>query len=331
MATTARVPIASRRAAVRREREREIVAATRALFDERGMQDAPIDEIARAVGINKALIYRCFASKEELFVLTLTSYLAELAKRLDSASVDHPRSRAHTGGGANGVPNQNQHHPPRHDTTRHDPNQHHPTQHDAAQHDPTPHDPTPHDPTPHDPTPHDPTQRHPTQRHPTPQPATTSSPSPPRALATSTPETPEATRRLEAGWRCYTDFCIEYPAFVDCGVSLMRRPAEELHESISDAVWIRLGAAMANCLSRLSEILAAGAREGAFAIADADFMANHLYTQTLGSMLLARIGVGVQTGAGGVPEPFAIDARRVQEACIADVLAAVGAQRTASD
>ena len=28
-------------------RERELVAATRALFDERGMQDAPIEEIAR--------------------------------------------------------------------------------------------------------------------------------------------------------------------------------------------------------------------------------------------------------------------------------------------
>ena len=44
-----------RRATARREREREIVEATRALFDERGVQDAPMEEIARAVGINKAL------------------------------------------------------------------------------------------------------------------------------------------------------------------------------------------------------------------------------------------------------------------------------------
>ena len=65
-------------ASTRRERERDIVEATRALFDERGLQDAPIDEIARAVGINKALIYRVFASKEELFVLTAASYLDEL-------------------------------------------------------------------------------------------------------------------------------------------------------------------------------------------------------------------------------------------------------------
>ena len=48
----------------RRDRERDLVKATRALFDERGLQDAPVEEIARAVGINKALIYRLFASKE---------------------------------------------------------------------------------------------------------------------------------------------------------------------------------------------------------------------------------------------------------------------------
>ena len=50
---------------LRRERERELVQATRALFDERGMQDAPIEEIARAVGIARGLIYRQFSSKEE--------------------------------------------------------------------------------------------------------------------------------------------------------------------------------------------------------------------------------------------------------------------------
>ena len=66
------------RAVLRRTRERKIVDATRALFDERGMQDARIDRIARRVGINKALIYRHFACKEELFVLTITSYLAEI-------------------------------------------------------------------------------------------------------------------------------------------------------------------------------------------------------------------------------------------------------------
>jgi AcrR family transcriptional regulator len=228
MPSAARAPLAGRsatgrRAAARREREREILAATRALFDERGLQDAPIEEIARAVGINKALIYRHFSSKEELFVLALTSYLTELAEQLQESA----------GAG-------------------------------------------------------------------------------------------DAVARLERGWRCYTDFCLRYPAFVDCGLSLMRQPAEELRESISDGVWIRLGLAMASCLGKLSEILADGARAGAFAVEDADFTANVLYTQTLGTMQLARLGVGVRAGAGGMPEPFAIDARRVQEACIADVLAAVG-------
>ena len=74
---------ASDRVRVRRQREQEIVAATRLLFDERGLQDAPMEDIARAVGINRGLIYRYFSSKEELFVLTLTSYLAELAERLE--------------------------------------------------------------------------------------------------------------------------------------------------------------------------------------------------------------------------------------------------------
>ncbi len=225
--TATRAPLASRRASVRREREREIVAATRLLFDERGLQDAPIEDIARAVGINKALIYRHFSSKEELYVLTLTSYLAELAGRLEQV-----------------------------------------------------------------------------------------------------PEEPDALRRLEQGWRYYTDFCLEYPAFVDCGLSLMRQPAETLRESISESVWLRLGVSMAGCLGKLSYILAAGAREGAFEVQDPDFTANLLYTQTLGTMQLARIGVGVRAGARGGragPEMFAIDPRRVQEACIADVLASVGA------
>ena len=72
------------RAARRRARERKIVDATRALFDERGTQDARIDHIARRVGINKALIYRHFASKEELFALTTTRYIAEISALLDA-------------------------------------------------------------------------------------------------------------------------------------------------------------------------------------------------------------------------------------------------------
>jgi len=73
------------RVAQRQNRERELIAATRALFDERGMQDAPIEEIAKSVGIARGLIYRQFSSKEELYVATVADYLIELASDLEEA------------------------------------------------------------------------------------------------------------------------------------------------------------------------------------------------------------------------------------------------------
>lgn len=74
----------------RRHREKEILEATRALFDARGVRDAQIEDIARAVGINRAIIYRHFSGKEELFALTLVGYLAELDTRL--AEADDPEA-----------------------------------------------------------------------------------------------------------------------------------------------------------------------------------------------------------------------------------------------
>jgi AcrR family transcriptional regulator len=73
-------------AARRRAREAEIVAATRALFDDKGMREAQIEDIARAVGINRAIVYRHFTGKEDLFALTMVSYLEELAGRLEGAA-----------------------------------------------------------------------------------------------------------------------------------------------------------------------------------------------------------------------------------------------------
>lgn len=73
-------------AARRRAREAEILAATRALFDERGVRDAQIEDVARAVGINRAIVYRHFSGKEELFALTLVGYLEELRAALDAAA-----------------------------------------------------------------------------------------------------------------------------------------------------------------------------------------------------------------------------------------------------
>ncbi len=73
-------------AARRRAREKEIIAATRALFDERGVRDAQIEDIAKAVGINRAIVYRHFTGKEELFALTLVGYLEELRDALADAA-----------------------------------------------------------------------------------------------------------------------------------------------------------------------------------------------------------------------------------------------------
>jgi AcrR family transcriptional regulator len=214
-------------ASTRRNREREILEATRALFDERGLQDAPIDEIARAVGINKALIYRVFASKEELFVLTVTHYLEELRERALA---------------------------------------------------------------------------------------------PPAAAGD-----PEA--QLRHACDSFTRFCLDYPAFLDCALSLMRRPAAELRERVSEGVWVRLGGSMAACLAPLAAILARGMRAGAFEIDDPEFTANRLYTQVLGTMHLARIGVGVRERAPGVPDAFALEPERVRRACVEDALALARVRR----
>jgi AcrR family transcriptional regulator len=200
----------STRASARRERERDIVEATRALFDERGVQDAPMEDIARAVGINKALIYRHFASQEELFVLTVTHYLAELQARFDEVD-----------------------------------------------------------------------------------------------------ETLEPLAQLREVSERYVAFCLEYPAFLDCALSLMRRPYAELSDTVSEAVLFRLGQAMSACLSRLSRVLAAGAEQGVFRVVDPDFLANHLYAQGLGAMHLARVSAGVRELAPGVPQMFPIEAAEV--------------------
>ncbi|UAL31672.1 TetR/AcrR family transcriptional regulator [Nocardioides rotundus] len=82
-------------AARRRKREDEILAATRGLFDQRGVSDAQIEDIARAVGVNRAIVYRHFTGKEEVFALTLVTYLDELRDDLAeaSASVADPEKR----------------------------------------------------------------------------------------------------------------------------------------------------------------------------------------------------------------------------------------------
>jgi AcrR family transcriptional regulator len=194
----------------RTTREQEIVAATRGLFEARGAMDAAVDDIARAVGINKALIYRHVGSKEELFVLVLVNYLDELRERYVpvDASAD-----------------------------------------------------------------------------------------------------PVAT--LRAACDLYAGFCLQYPAFLDCALSLMRRPADELRARVTEGVWLRLGRAMTESLAPLVAILRA------VGVDEADYVANRIYVQVLGTMHLARVGAGVTNGA----EVFAIDPERVRRDCVDDAVA----------
>ncbi|WP_460844992.1 TetR/AcrR family transcriptional regulator [Nocardioides ultimimeridianus] len=73
-------------AARRRARQAEIIAATRRIFDSKGVRDVQIEEIASAVGINRAIVYRHFSGKEELFALTLVGYLEELQGLMTEAA-----------------------------------------------------------------------------------------------------------------------------------------------------------------------------------------------------------------------------------------------------
>jgi AcrR family transcriptional regulator len=225
--TSALLSIGRRRTTAerRRDREREIIRATRRLFDERGGIDAQIEDIARAVGINKALIYRHFAGKEELFALTLVDYLSELDERM--AAADSPR----------------------------------------------------------------------------------------RAPTT----------RLNRLSEIFVDFCLEYPAFADCAMSLLRRSGDELFGEITEPVMTKLGTAMAAALDRISTILRAGQRTGVFDLVEPDYLANHLYLQTLGALHMARMGLIVSGTTPGHPVVHHADLETVRSTAITATLAtAVG-------
>jgi AcrR family transcriptional regulator len=215
---------------LRQVRERDLVAATRSLFDERGMQDAQVEEIARAAGIARGLVYRHFASKEELYVLTVTDYLDELAGLLEVA-VEGDDSPA---------------------------------------------------------------------------------------------------LRLERCTEAFARYCHRYPAFLDCSQTLMRRPAADLSESLSESVWLRLGQSMSRCLECVASVLRDGAQTGAFVVDDPDYMANVLWTQALGVMHLARIRVGVRQAGPGVPELFSITADQIVDSCVRGALLLVAAERPGS-
>ena len=209
----------------RRAREKEILDATRALFDERGVRDAQIEDIARAVGINRAIIYRHFSGKEELFALTLVGYLEELDSRL--AAADDPGADAQT--------------------------------------------------------------------------------------------------RLRRITEAFMDFGIEFPAFVDCAQTLMRRPGPELLEEVSEGAVYRLGRGIATCLAQVVAVLETGIATGSFREQDVHLLANTLYATGLGGMQLARVGMLVKEAEPGVPTVATISAAQVKEHMVATALAMASA------
>ncbi len=213
-------------AARRRRREKEILDATRALFDARGVRDAQIEDIARSVGINRAIIYRHFAGKEELFALTLVGYLDELAGRLIAG--DDP------------------------DTSPDD--------------------------------------------------------------------------RLRALTGAFVDYGLEFPAFVDCALTLMRRSGPELRDEISEGAMYRLGRGISSCLAPLARTIRAGVGTGVFHTDDVDLLANTLYASGLGGMQLARVGLVVKEAAPGIPTVASLSQQQVKEHLIAaSVAMAAGA------
>ncbi len=232
MSTAADVPEAERdgrrsaAAARRRQREQDILTATRSLFDARGVRDAQIEDIARAVGINRAIIYRHFTGKEELFALTLVGYLEELDARL--AAADDPQAAP--------------------------------------------------------------------------------------------------AERLRRITEAFFDYGLEYPAFVDCAQTLMRRPGSELWEEISEGAMFRLGRGISTCLARVAAAIEAGVADGTFHTEDVHLLANTLYATGLGGMQLARVGLLVKEAAPGVPTVASLSRERIREHLVASSIAmAVGA------
>jgi AcrR family transcriptional regulator len=76
----ARLPAAERRAA--------ILAAALEVFAERGYHGTSIDDVARAAGVSKALIYEYFASKRDLHGLLLGEHVDELFARLQANAAE---------------------------------------------------------------------------------------------------------------------------------------------------------------------------------------------------------------------------------------------------
>lgn len=205
----------------RRQREQEILDATRRLFDESGVRDAQIEDIARAAGINRAIIYRHFSGKEELFALTVERYIEEILERLLAARAGR--------------------------------------------------------------------------------------------------RTP--TTRLTAVVEAFADYGMEYPAFVDCALTLLRKPGPELLDQVSEAALFRLGRGIVACLKVFQDVLEEGVAAGEFKLDEPDLSANFMYASALGALQLTRIGMMVHEVSPGVPRMTAVTEAQVRDMMVKSALA----------
>lgn len=81
---------AARRRLTAADRRDQIVAAARQVFIANGRDGSRTKDIARAAGINEALLYRHFESKESLYEAAMVAPLADLVAKLASAAESLP-------------------------------------------------------------------------------------------------------------------------------------------------------------------------------------------------------------------------------------------------
>jgi AcrR family transcriptional regulator len=78
-------PTGERTRLPRAERERQVLAAARALFAERGYGEVTMDDVAAAVGVTKPLLYIYFGNKERLYLACMEPAARELRDTVASA------------------------------------------------------------------------------------------------------------------------------------------------------------------------------------------------------------------------------------------------------
>jgi AcrR family transcriptional regulator len=65
------------------ERRESIISAAQGLFADKGLHGVSIDEIARAVNVSPAILYRHFASKQELYNAVLDKFACQRQSYVD--------------------------------------------------------------------------------------------------------------------------------------------------------------------------------------------------------------------------------------------------------